>query len=498
MHANNEVGTIQPLAEIGDIAREHHVLFHSDAAQSPGKIPVDVEEMQVDLLSIAGHKLYAPKGVGALYVREGSSLESLLHGGSQEAGRRAGTESALLTVALGAACALSRDWPARDDVRELRDLFWNLLTERFADGVVLNGHPKRRLPNTLHVSFLGFDGSALLARMEGVAASTGSACHAGHATASPVLAAMGADPSVAAGAIRFSLGRSTSAEEVREVVELLKRAMSVVQSRAMEVSDVCTTESPGVKPLTQMTPGEIKQAVSDRYSQVATTPGDKFTFPVGRAFAESVGYDPVLLDQLPAGLSESFTGAGNPQPYIDARPGETVLDLGCGAGLDLYHYARTVGPSGKVYGLDLSSAMLRKAEHNLRAAGIGNAEFLEAPADAIPLPNSSIDLVTANGIYNLSPDKDAVMREVARVLKPGGRTIFAEILAREELPPDLRSNMNDWFRCIGGALTRENFFERLQSAGLSNPHILWQGRNARTGHPLSICAVIRAERPNKE
>jgi SAM-dependent methyltransferase len=247
-----------------------------------------------------------------------------------------------------------------------------------------------------------------------------------------------------------------------------------------------------------MTPKEIKTAVSDRYSQVATTPGAKFNFPVGRAFAESVGYDAALLDRLPAGLSESFTGAGNPQPFVDAGLGETVLDLGCGAGLDLYHYARAVGPAGKVYGLDLSSAMLRKAEQNLRALGIANAEFLEAAADAIPLPDASVDLVTANGIYNLSPEKDAVMREVARVLKRGGRTMFAEILAQEELPPDLRSNMNDWFRCIGGALTRENFFERLEKAGLSNPQILWQGRNARTGHPLSICAVIRAERPNKE
>jgi cysteine desulfurase len=497
MHANNEVGTLQPIAEIGAIAREHSVLFHTDAAQSVGKIPVDAEVMQVDLLSIAGHKLYAPKGVGALYVREGTGLESLLHGGNQEAGRRAGTESALLAVGLGAACALCRDWLASEDVRKLRDLFWNLLKERFGDRVVLNGHLKQRLPNTLNVSFIGFDGGALLARMDGVAASTGSACHAGHSSGSPVLSAMGVNPSVAAGAIRFSLGRSTSEDEIRDVVECLKGAIASERARGMGPGseDMCSTESSvTTKSLTEMTPQEIKVAVSDRYGQVATTPDARFNFPVGRAFAESVGYDPALLDRLPPGLSESFTGAGNPQPFVGARSNETVLDLGCGAGLDLCLYARAVGPSGKVYGLDLSSAMLRKAERNLRAVGVENAEFLEAAADAIPLPDASVDLVTANGIFNLSPDKDAVMREVSRVLRPGGRTVFAEILAKENLPHDLRSSMNDWFRCIGGALTQEKFFERLQSAGLSNPQVLWQGRNARTGHPLSICAVIRAER----
>jgi SAM-dependent methyltransferase len=248
------------------------------------------------------------------------------------------------------------------------------------------------------------------------------------------------------------------------------------------------------KPLSEMTANEVKSAVAERYGQVATAPDSRFGFPVGRAFAQSVGYPGDLLDRLPEGFSGSFTGAGNPHPFVDAKPGENVLDLGCGAGLDLYLYARAVGPTGKVFGLDLSSAMLYKAETNLRAAGIVTAEFLEAAADAIPLPDASVDLVTANGIYNLSPDKDAVMREVARVLRPGGRTIFAEILAKEELPQDLRSNMNDWFRCIGGALTQAKFFERLQLAGLTNPQVLWSGRNARTGHPLSVCAVIRAER----
>jgi len=226
MHANNEVGTIQPIAEIGAIAHDRGVLFHTDAAQSLGKIAVDVDALQVDLLSIAGHKLYAPKGVGALYVREGTGLESLLHGGNQEAGRRAGTESALLSAGLGAACELSRHWLASESILKLRDLFWDLLKESCGDGVVLNGHPTQRLPNTLNVSFVGCDGGALLGRLEGVAASTGSACHSGDASGSPVLAAMGVSPKVAAGAIRFSLGRSTSEDEIRDVVKRLQGAIT--------------------------------------------------------------------------------------------------------------------------------------------------------------------------------------------------------------------------------------------------------------------------------
>jgi arsenite methyltransferase len=248
------------------------------------------------------------------------------------------------------------------------------------------------------------------------------------------------------------------------------------------------------KPLSESTPDEIRTAVADRYGRVATTPGEKFNFPVGRRFAESVGYDAALLDHLPRGLSESFTGAGNPQPFVDAQPGETVLDLGCGAGLDLYLYAQKVGPTGKLFGLDLSEAMLDKARRNLAEADVANVEWLQAPADAFPLPDDSVDLVTANGVYNLSPDKEAVMREVARVLKPGGRTIFAEIVLKSELPCEVRREIDDWFRCIGGALVQEDFLARPERNGLSHPQVLWIGRNARTGHELSRSAVVRAEK----
>ncbi|MBF0129441.1 MAG: cysteine desulfurase [Alphaproteobacteria bacterium] len=221
MHANNEVGTLQPVADIARVAHEREVLVHVDAAQSAGKVPAKVDDLGADLLSVAGHKLYAPKGVGALYVRSGTALEPLLHGAGHEGGRRAGTESALLVTGLGAACALG----AAGDVLRLRDRFWALLREAFGDGVRLNGHPERRLPNTVNVSFVGRDGAALLARLEGVAATTGSACHAGRTEPSPVLTAMGVPADVARGAIRFSLGRTTTDGEIDRVVELLRRAI---------------------------------------------------------------------------------------------------------------------------------------------------------------------------------------------------------------------------------------------------------------------------------
>ena len=221
MHANNEVGTIQPIEKCARVAREHGVLFHTDAAQSAGKIATDVNGLGVDLLSIAGHKLYAPKGVGALYVRRGVSLEPLIHGAGHESGRRAGTESALLAAGLGKACELARDLSSMDRVRALRDHFWSELQSKFGNRIALNGHPAHRLPNTLNVSFIGRVGAEILERLDGIAASTGSACHAGQIELSPVLEAMCVAPEVGMGAIRFSLGRGTTREEIDIVVERL-------------------------------------------------------------------------------------------------------------------------------------------------------------------------------------------------------------------------------------------------------------------------------------
>jgi len=226
MHANNETGVVQPVEEIARIARERGVLFHTDAAQSAGKIPVRAAALGADLLTIAGHKLYAPKGVGALYVRDGVPLEPLVHGASHESGRRAGTESALLAAGLGRACELACDLTVMERVRTLRDRLQSVLFDRFGRGVALNGHPLHRLPNTLNVSFVGRIGAEILSALDGVAASTGSACHAGRVELSPVLAAMGVPEEVGMGAVRFSLGRATTSEEIDFVLERLSAALA--------------------------------------------------------------------------------------------------------------------------------------------------------------------------------------------------------------------------------------------------------------------------------
>ncbi|OFW58321.1 MAG: cysteine desulfurase NifS [Actinobacteria bacterium RBG_19FT_COMBO_54_7] len=222
MHANNEVGTIQPIKEISAICRNAGVLLHTDAAQSVGKIPSGVNELGVDLMSIAAHKFYGPKGIGALYIKNRIRLESFMHGAGHEAGRRAGTENIPLVVGLGQAALLAKDLEPMFRVAQLRDLFWSRLIAVFDERIVLNGHPEQRLPNTLNVSFLGHVGAEVLAAMPEVAATTGSACHSGSVEMSPVLKAMNTPEDVAAGTIRFSLGRMTRDSDIEQVVGRLK------------------------------------------------------------------------------------------------------------------------------------------------------------------------------------------------------------------------------------------------------------------------------------
>jgi cysteine desulfurase len=211
------------MAEIARLAHEHGAFVHCDAAQSLGKVPVNVTKLGVDLLTMAGHKLYAPKGVGALYVRRGIELEPVIHGAGHESGRRAGTENVPYLVGLAAAARIAQDsLPAETGrLRTRRDRLWKHLQDALGDRVVLNGHPQDRLPNTLNVSFRGWIGCELLEQTPGVAASTGSACHEGLVKISPVLQAMGIDPEIAQGAVRLSVGRHTTDEEVDQAAELL-------------------------------------------------------------------------------------------------------------------------------------------------------------------------------------------------------------------------------------------------------------------------------------
>lgn len=229
MQANNEVGTIQPIRALADIAHDHGALFHTDAAQAVGKIPTQVDDLGVDLLSVAGHKLYAPKGVGALYIREGLQLAPLLHGAGQESGRRPGTENVLEIVGLGQACEIAgRDPEAeRTRLRALRDrLETRLLDVLGADRVRRNGHPDARLPNTASLSFRNVRANALLAEIhDKVAASAGAACHADTVTVSAVLEAMDVPVAWAMGTVRFSVGRFTTTDEVDRAVEVVIEAV---------------------------------------------------------------------------------------------------------------------------------------------------------------------------------------------------------------------------------------------------------------------------------
>jgi cysteine desulfurase len=222
MHANNEVGTIEPIAEIGSICREKGVCFHTDAVQSVGKISTNVNELNVDLLSLSGHKIYGPKGVGALYIRKGTKIEALIHGGHHERRLRAGTENVAGIVGLGKACELAR---ANLDTNHqylinLRNKLEKGIRERI-NYVHLNGHPQKRLPNTLNLSFEFVEGESMILSLDlkGIAVSTGSACTSGSLEPSHVLLNMGVAPEIAQGSLRFSLGRENTEEDIDYVLE---------------------------------------------------------------------------------------------------------------------------------------------------------------------------------------------------------------------------------------------------------------------------------------
>lgn len=223
MHANNEMGSIQPISEISRIARRYDVYLHVDAAQTIGKIPVLVNQLGVDLLSIAGHKFYAPKGIGALYVRKGTALESLIHGAGHESGRRAGTENVPYIVGLGKAAELVDSDLAEGRIDRMGKMFWTEIKNYYQDAISLNGHPNLRLPNTFNINFHGYSGQEILQRLPEIAATTGSACHTGKSTLSPVLAAMNVPEEIGRGAVRFSLGRYSTEETIRNVISLIKQ-----------------------------------------------------------------------------------------------------------------------------------------------------------------------------------------------------------------------------------------------------------------------------------
>ncbi len=233
MHANNETGTLQPIAEIAELAHRQGVLVHTDAAQSVGKIPTLVNELGVDLLTVAGHKLYAPKGIGALYVRDGLQLEPVIYGGGQEHGRRAGTENVAYMVGLGAACELAYEQlpSSQPRLQYLRNMLQYKLEQHLPNSVHLNGHLTERLPNTLNVSIDGIVGEEVLAATPEIASSTGSACHEGSTEPSAVLTAMGLTRERALGALRLTLGRWSTEAEVEQASVLLAKSVDALRQK---------------------------------------------------------------------------------------------------------------------------------------------------------------------------------------------------------------------------------------------------------------------------
>ncbi len=233
MFANNEVGTIQPIEEISKICSENGVYLHTDAVQAVGKIPINLKELNINLLSLSAHKIYGPKGVGALYIRKGTRIQSILQGGHHEKNRRAGTENVPGIVGLGKTCEIAKKDMEKEikTLTYLRDKLWEGISKKIED-VQLNGHPEKRLPNTLNVSFKFIEGESILLNLDlkGVAVSTGSACTSGTLEPSHVLKAMGVDPVFAQGAIRFSLGRENTEEEIDYVVDILPEIISKLRA----------------------------------------------------------------------------------------------------------------------------------------------------------------------------------------------------------------------------------------------------------------------------
>lgn len=223
MHSNNEVGTLQPIEKISEITRSRNILFHTDAAQSTGKVHLDVKKLGVDFLTIAGHKLYAPKGIGALYIRKGVKTGPYLHGAGHESGLRAGTENVHYIAGLGEAANIATENLAKETPRliALREQLFEGLKNELGDRVVLNGHPTLRLPNTLNVSIIGCKGWEILEKTPEIAASTGSACHEGKVLHSAVLCAMSTPLKQSEGALRLTLGRYTSSEEITKAIDLI-------------------------------------------------------------------------------------------------------------------------------------------------------------------------------------------------------------------------------------------------------------------------------------
>jgi cysteine desulfurase len=372
MHANNEVGTIQPIRAIADIAHRHNILMHTDAAQSIGKIPVRVDELDVDLLSIAGHKLYAPKGIGALYIRTGIELQKIIHGAEHESNRRAGTENVLEIVGLGQACKLINDHldEYSSHMRAMRDQLESGILAEFP-WAQQNGSREQRLPNTANISFKGIEANTILAEMVTVAASAGAACHAEQVDVSHVLEAMHVPVDIAMGTIRFSVGRYTSAEEIERALEEIKRVIHSLQPEAPTQVAVDTGEEIH---LTQYTHGlgcacKLRPQLLEEVLQVLPVPNDKRIL-VGTETADDAAVFAVRDDLALVQTVDFFTPiVDDPYEFGAISAANSLSDVYAMGGTPLFALSVVAFPGNRLP-MSVLSSILKGAADKAAEAGI--------------------------------------------------------------------------------------------------------------------------------
>ncbi len=369
MHANNEVGTIEPVAELAALAHARGAVFHCDAAQSAGKIPVRVDELGVDLLSLAGHKLYAPKGIGALYIRRGITLEKQMHGAGHESGLRAGTENVLAITGLGKACEIA----ARDlehhaaQMHELCERLHAGLIRRL-EGVRRNGHAQHCLPNTLNLSFHHLEANAILSQLTEVAASAGAACHSDAITISPVLEAMAVPLEWAMGTVRFSVGRMTTAEEIDRAVTAICRVVEGLRGQsATPAADApvhLTQYTHGLGCACKLKPQSLEKVLStlprpvDRALLVGTETADDaavYQIDAGTAIIETVDFFTSIVD--------------DPYHFGAIAAANALSDIYAMGGEPLFALSLVAFPASRLP-LSTLEAILKGAHDKVREAGI--------------------------------------------------------------------------------------------------------------------------------
>ncbi len=372
MLANNEVGTIEPIAEIADIAHRHDILVHTDCAQAVGKIPVHIDDLKVDLLSVAGHKLYAPKGIGALYVRTGVKLEKLVHGADHEMNWRAGTENVLEIVGLGKACELVSKGPDAhfSHLKKMRDRLEDGLRKRFPD-LRRNGHPDNRLPNTASVSFCGLEANTILDEMTGIAASAGAACHSDGVEVSAVLEAMEVPLEYAMGTLRFSVGRFTTVDEIDRALQEITDVVSRMQPS--EATEVAIEDTGDIK-LTKYTHGlgcacKLRPQVLESVLKKLPTPTDA-NIMVGTDTADDAAVYRLNDDTAVISTVDFFTPiVDDPYQFGAIAAANSLSDIYAMGGTPLFALNVVGFPSNRLP-ITVLEEILRGAQAKAEEAGI--------------------------------------------------------------------------------------------------------------------------------